>query len=305
MTGAPPFLRPLPDGRFISAASFGCSSMWAKPAFDRAEALRLLEVGVEAGLNYLDTGPSYASGEGEARLGAFLTQHGASNLIVSTKVGSNFDAQRALTRSFAVADMERSLTDSLRRLGLQRVDILYLHGPSLNDLNDDVLRFLENEKQRGRIVWSGVNSFDMDVVTACVDLPVDAVMIQYNIADLRAEPLLRAFHERRKIVVSATAMARAVYSPSTFVPRNRASLWYLLRALKSDPLFLVKGHRLSRRIQQAGFTSGSDAAMRFVAGNPLIHSAAFGTTQAAHMKANIESARHPMSEAQRQVFLAP
>lgn len=215
MTAAP-FHRPLPDGRLISAASFGCSSMWAKPEFHESLAMELLEVATNAGLNYLDTGPSYANGEGERRLGAFLKQHSGLDLIVSTKVGTNFDQNGRRTRSFDVADMERSLTDSLARLGRQRVDILYLHGPSAKNLRDEVFRFFEAEKARGRIVWSGVNSFDIDVLEACVDRPVDALMIQYNIADLRVGHLLPEFHKRGRIVVSGTALARAIYAPATF-----------------------------------------------------------------------------------------
>lgn len=302
MTVAPSFHRTLPDGRFISAASFGCSSMWAKPEFPVSVAMELLEVATACGLNYLDTGPSYANGEGERRLGAFLQRDPRLELIVSTKVGTNFDANGRRIRSFDVRDMERSLTDSLARLGRERVDILYLHGPSVRDLRDDVFRFFETEKSRGRIVWAGVNSFDIDVLSYCVNSHIDALMIQYNIADIRAERLLPDFHKAGKIVVSGTSLARAIYMPETFVPRDRAGLWYLLRALKDDPLFIAKGRRLKRIIEQTGDT-GARAAMRFVAGHPMIHSATFGTTKVAHMRSNIEAARMPMDETLRQMFL--
>ncbi|RYG90246.1 MAG: aldo/keto reductase [Alphaproteobacteria bacterium] len=302
MTKALEFYRPLPDGRLISAASFGCSSMWAKPEFPAPIAMELLEAATGAGLNYLDTGPSYANGEGERRLGAFLQRHPGLDLLVSTKVGTNFDENGRRTRSFDVRDMERSFTDSLDRLGREQVDILYLHGPSVMDLRDDMFRFFEREKSRGRIVWSGVNSFDMGVLRGCVDSPVDALMIQYNIADIRAERLLPEFHKAGKIVVSGTALARAIYAPSTFLPRDRAGLWYLLRALKADPLFVAKGRRLKRIIEQTG-DAGARAAMRFVSGHPLIHSATFGTTKVEHMLANIEAARAPMEAQHRQLFL--
>ncbi|GLS97666.1 aldo/keto reductase [Piscinibacter gummiphilus] len=275
--------------------------MWAKPEFPEPLAMALLEAAVGDGLNYLDTGPSYANGEGERRLGTFLHRQSLPDVIVSTKVGTNFDGSGRRTRSFEVRDMERSFTDSLARLGREQVDILYLHGPSLKDLRDEVFRFLEAEKSRGRIVWSGVNSFEMDVLDACVDSPIDALMIQYNVADLRAERLLPQFRARGKIVVSGTALARAIYDPRTFLPRDRAGLWYLLRALKGDPLFIARGRRLKRVIEQTGDT-GARAAMRFVAGHPLIHSATFGTTKLDHMRSNIEAARAPMEERHRRLF---
>lgn len=296
-----PFLRPLPDGRLIGAASFGCSSLWAKPDFDPKLAMEILDTGVSAGLNYFDTGPSYANGEGETRLGRFLGA-GRKELIISTKVGSDFDERGRRTRSFAVADMERSFQKSLKRLGREYVDILYLHGPSIADLNEETFRFFENEKTRGRIIWSGVNSFDFGVLSASVETPIDALMIQYNIADLSAEPLLPKFAQRGKIVVSGTALARAVYSPATFIPSNWISTWYLLRQMKADPMFLLKGAKLSRKIRQIG-GNGATVAMRFVAGNSLVHSAIFGTTKVAHMIENIRAARSPLNDAQRRLFL--
>ena len=301
MTAVSSFHRTLPDGTLISAASFGCSSLWAKPSFDANTAIALLETGVRAGLNYLDTGPSYGNGEGEKRLGAFLSVHGRSGLIVSTKVGTSFDSAHRRTRSFSVPDMEKSLGDSLARLRLPQVDILYLHGPSTADLNDDTLRFFEEEKRRGRIRWSGVNSFDVNVLEACIDRPIDALMIQYNVADLSAEPLLPQFAERKKIVISGTALARAIYAPRTFIPTNRLALWYLLRAFKSDPWFPVKGAQLRKRLELFGEDAAS-AAMQFVVGSPFIHSAIFGTTKNSHMLANIEAARHPMPDEQRCIF---
>ena len=163
-------MRMLPDGRPISAVSFGCSSIWAKPTFDEGAAFTLLDAAYQDGINYFDTGPSYSNGEAELRLGKWL-QSSCADALISTKVGTNFGDRGERMRSFHVADMERSLTDSLRRLGRERVDILYLHGPARHDLNDNVLKFFEAEKRRGRIVWSGVNSFNLNVLTACAGVP--------------------------------------------------------------------------------------------------------------------------------------
>lgn len=293
-------MRLLPDGRFISAVSFGCSSIWAKPAFDECTALALLDAAYQDGINYFDTGPSYSNGEAELRLGKWLQRAGPGALI-STKVGTNFGDRGERRRSFHVTDMERSLTDSLRRLGREQVDILYLHGPARHDLNDDVLKFFETEKRRGRIVWSGVNSFDVNVLTACVGAPIDALMIQYNVADRGAEHLLPKFANDEKIIISGTALARAIYAPETFFPKDRAQLWYLLRALKSDPFFMIRGALLMRRMDKVG-GSGVGVALRFVVGHPLIHSAIFGTRSLSHMRANIQSGRSPLTEAQRRAF---
>lgn len=302
MSGSLPFLRVLPDGRKISAASFGCSSIWAKPSFDALKAMELLDVAVQGGINCFDTGPSYANGVAESRLGDWLLRS-AAEVLVSTKVGTDFDAVGGRVRSFAPADMERSLTDSLRRLRRDRVDVLYLHGPALGDLNEETLGFFEREKQRGRILWSGVNSFDHAIIRHCIDLPIDAVMLQYNVADQSAEHLLPQLAANGKIIFAGTALAQAIYALKNFVPKNRTQLWYLLRALKSNPLFMLDGARLKRRMDEIRGSSSSSVALRFAVSHPLIHSSLFGTSKVQHMNENIAAAHVPLDAAQRQKLL--
>ncbi|PTT91629.1 hypothetical protein DBR42_03465 [Pelomonas sp. HMWF004] len=298
-----PFLRALPDGRLISAASFGCSSIWAKPGFDESLAAALLDAAVAGGVNCFDTGPSYGNGVAESRLGRWLAQRKLSaELLISTKVGTSFRAQGGRVRSFAASDMERSLSDSLKRLGRERVDILYLHGPSVAELGDEQLRFFEREKQRGRILWSGVNSFDLSVLEHCVGLPIEAIMLQYNVSDQSAEAVIPKLRAGGKIIFAGTALAQAIYSPSNFIPKNRTQLWYFLRAIRSNPFFLWKGAGLKRRMA-AIEDSGTSVALRFVVGHPLVHSAVFGTSSLSHMEENLRSAHSPMSQELRRTLL--
>jgi aryl-alcohol dehydrogenase-like predicted oxidoreductase len=294
MTTALPFLRLLPDGRRISAASFGCSSIWAQPSFDEELAAAILDAAVAGSVNCFDTGPSYSNGEAESRLGRWLAERKpAPELLISTKVGTDFNEQGGRIRSFSAADMERSLTGSLNRLGRERVDILYMHGPSINDLGDEQLRFFEREKQRGRILWSGVNSFDLPILERCVELPFDAIMLQYNIFDQSASAVIPKLNARGKIIIAGTALAQAIYSPRNFIPKNRTQLWYFLRAFKSNPLFLWDGARLKRRMASIEGSSTS-VALRFVIGHPLVSSAIFGTSNLAHMEENLKAAHVPI-----------
>src|SRR5690606_12978241 len=134
---------------------------------------------------------------------------------------------------------------SLRRLGRDHVDILYLHGPSIADFNDDVFAFLADLKARGFASYVGANTFDPATLDAVADTPIDAVMLQYNVGDFRNAEQIDRLHAAGKIVISGTALARAKFDLSTFVPRDRASLWYLLRMLRREPSFLWTGYRLA------------------------------------------------------------
>jgi D-threo-aldose 1-dehydrogenase len=278
------WMRTLPNGKAISALGFGCSSLWAKPGFCEVTAQLMLDVAVAQGINHFDTSPSYGAGTGERRLGDFLKKNNPEKFVISTKVGTNYISGK-IVRGFNSDLLRRSFDESLNRLGLQYVDILYLHGPSCADLTDDVFRFFDDQKTAGRIRYSGVNSFDNKVLDYCVDKPIDAVMLQYNAGDFRNYSQLVKLSGTGKLIFSATVLAQATFRLSTFLPRNRQSLWYLLRALRKDPFFVVRGQRLLRRLQKFG-PNPEESMIRFLTNHPKILSGLFGTSKIAHIREN-------------------
>ena len=279
--------RQLPDGKPISALGFGCSSLWATPNFGEERAGALLAALADKGVNHFDTGPSYGKGLGERRLGAFLAGRDAGSFVISTKVGTNLVDGR-LVRGFSRAPIERSFRDSLRRLGLARVDVLYLHGPALADLNDAVYGFFADMKAEGLIGFSGVNSFDNAVLTRVACSPIDAAMLQLNVADFRNWDVSGTLHAAGKLVFSGTALGRSAFDPWRFLRLDRGNLWYLLRMLRHNPRSFL-GSRALRRELEALAPTPHDAAITFMVGNPRLLSSLFGTSSLAHAVANARS----------------
>ena len=100
----------------------------------------------DGGIRYFDTAPHYGLGLSERRLGALLSEKPRSELVISSKVGrilepspqtvdrmddQGFVVPAATVRrwDFSRDGILRSVEDSLRRTGLDRLDILYLHDP--------------------------------------------------------------------------------------------------------------------------------------------------------------------------------
>jgi D-threo-aldose 1-dehydrogenase len=106
----------------------------------------------DSGIRYFDTAPHYGLGLSERRLGAFLATKPRDEYVVSTKVGRllrpnpdgagtldtahDFMVPADLARvwDFSADGIRRSLEESLERLGLDAVDIVYLHDPERFDL---------------------------------------------------------------------------------------------------------------------------------------------------------------------------
>lgn len=284
--------RALPNGKPISPLGFGCSSRWSKPSFPADTATAMLEAAFANGINHYDTGPSYA--DGEARLGTFLRNRDTSEVVISTKVGTEAAGNR---RSFDPERMRRSFDASLQRLGVDRVDILYLHGPSIADLNAEVFAFFDALKVEGRIDYCGVNSFSPAVVASCVDAPVDAVMLQYSVSDRRFDVLIDQLADKGRVVIAGTILAQGIFDLKTFVPKDRASMWYLIRALKNDPLFVRRGLGIARQIERTGLDP-HEAAVRFAVSNSRLTSCLFGTRSQTHLVANAKLAKRPLSAEQ-------
>ncbi|HEU5323541.1 MAG TPA: aldo/keto reductase, partial [Methylomirabilota bacterium] len=150
-------------GLRVSALGFGCGAvgglMVRGAPGDRERAVaRALELGI----NYFDTAPSYGDGRSEEHLGQALRALGA-DVHVGTKVrlapGQLADIPGAIARS---------LDDSLRRLGRERVDLLQLHNPveaarrdgavSTRDVLDAAVPALRRLVEQGKTRFYGITA---------------------------------------------------------------------------------------------------------------------------------------------------
>lgn len=125
-----------------------------------AQADELLQAAWDAGIRYFDTAPFYGSGLSERRIGDFLRGKPRDSYVLSTKVGRLLVPDRAwATERFGTAEampfrpvfdftydgVMRSYDNSLQRLGLERIDILFLHDIgwfSQKDNHDHAMRQL-------------------------------------------------------------------------------------------------------------------------------------------------------------------
>ena len=110
---------------------------------DEGEAVSTLRRAVELGANYVDTAPLYGHGRSERLVGRALSSFPRGDFLLSTKIGRILKPVSEPPTSEQFVDLPplepvfdfsrdgvmRSLEDSLDRLGLDRVDILYVHDP--------------------------------------------------------------------------------------------------------------------------------------------------------------------------------
>ncbi|MER6070307.1 aldo/keto reductase [Streptomyces sp. NPDC001817] len=161
----------------------------------------------QRGIRYFDTAPHYGLGLSERRLGAALRAYDRTDYTVSTKVGRRLEPADGtgddLAHGFAVPDthhrvwdfsadgVRRTLESSLDRLGLDRVDLVYLHDP--DDHAEQAFReaypALEKLRAEGVVGAIGAGMNQTGMLTRFVrDTDVDVVLCagRYTLLDRSA-----------------------------------------------------------------------------------------------------------------------
>ncbi|PYI69867.1 aldo/keto reductase [Arthrobacter livingstonensis] len=167
-------------------------------AMDDAVAAATLGAAWNAGIRYFDTAPHYGLGLSERRLGAFLATKPRGEFFISTKVGRMLepvenpsgarDGEGFVVPADTVrrwdpteAGIRRSIEESLCRLGLDRIDIAYLHDPDVYDLSagiNQALPALEKLRAEGLVGDIGVGANSADALRDCIlGADLDVIML--------------------------------------------------------------------------------------------------------------------------------
>jgi aryl-alcohol dehydrogenase-like predicted oxidoreductase len=175
-------------GMRVSILGFGCGAVGGLMVRgDPAEQERAMAVALDAGVNYFDTAAQYGSGKSEENLGRLLKKLKPASAIVGTKVGlpsSDF---------IRIADaVSRSLEGSLRRLGLERVDIFHLHNAitvagggeqlSARQVLTEVVPAFDRLRRQGKLRYLGFTAIgDTAALKEVIEARVfDSAQIVYN-----------------------------------------------------------------------------------------------------------------------------
>jgi len=274
----------------LSEIGFGCASYWGKKVFQQKKAIELVHVAVEKGVTLFDTGHSYSNGNAELRLGKALSGISPqTDLCISTKAGTRIGNNGSLYNDFSPAWIAQSCQQSLANLNTEQIGVFHLHGPNIEDLNDDLYELLLNLKQKGLVRALAINAFDEGIIrhaTACKVF--DCVMLDYNIMSQHREKLIDDLYAQNIAIMAAAPLASSLYSNRIFKLRGLKDLWYLARALKNSSANILKGRRF-KFINKLQHYTGAQVALAFVLNNPKICCAVFGSTSRKHLLENLKA----------------
>jgi pyridoxine 4-dehydrogenase len=162
--------------------------VWGPPA-DRDEALRVLRRAAELGVNFIDTADSYGPFVAEELICEAL--HPYDGLVIATKAGLLRTGPDEWTPLGFPAYLRQECELSLRRLGLDTIDLFQLHRIDDKFPLEDQIGELVKLQTEGKIRHIGLSEINVEQLHAAQKIAeIVSVQNMYNLTTRTAEPLL-------------------------------------------------------------------------------------------------------------------
>jgi len=133
---------------------------------DDQESIDAIHQALDEGVNWIDTAAIYGLGHSEEVVGKALktasSKNGSSRPLVFTKCSMRWHQDRSIYRSLKAGSLAEELDGSLRRLGVETIDLYQIHWPDPNEEIEEGWEALARFKEQGKIRWIGVSNFSVE-----------------------------------------------------------------------------------------------------------------------------------------------
>ena len=272
----------------------GVALSGAPPATDphvpspESEAVSLIRRSLGLGLNYLDTAPMYGVGHSERRYGHALQGIPRDRYVLSTKVGRvlrpDAGGQTTWAFDFSREGARASFESSLERLGIERVDIVFVHDPDehYQAALAGAFPVLRELRAGGRIraIGAGMNQWQMELAFAREGYN-DCFLLagRYTLLDQTALPEFLPYCVEHHISV----VAGGPYNSGILAVGPRAGATFNYRA--APPEMMDKAARIAQVCERHQVPLKA-AALQFILAHPAIASVIPGARSVAEVEEN-------------------
>ena len=279
-------------GLTVSVAGLGCGGnsrlgLGRGASFD--ECVGVARAAIDLGVNFLDTAEVYGT---EEIVGAAVKAYDRDRLVISTKaLFKEGDTAKTVTRKVEA---------SLKRLGLDHVDIFHFHAvrPAAYEHHRDVLApALLRLKEQGKVRHVGLTETgprdpDQAMLSRAVEeAPWEVVMLAYSLVNQGARARVFPVTVRRGIGTLLMFVVRNIFSNDAY--RRDVFAKLVEDGLLDKSLLSDGADPLAFLVSEGGAESITDAAYRYARHEKGADVILFGTGNQAHVKANVESILRP------------
>jgi aryl-alcohol dehydrogenase-like predicted oxidoreductase len=173
---------------------------------DEREAIAAIERAVDLGVNWIDTAAVYGLGHSEELVGQAIRGMSQKPLIF-TKCSMIWDDSRQIHRSLKAASVRRECEASLKRLGVDVIDLYQVHWPNPDEDIEEGWQTLARLKEQGKVRWIGVSNFNIEQMRRAQSIaPISSLQPPYSLLNRGVEDEILIFCAENNVGV-------IVYSP--------------------------------------------------------------------------------------------
>ena len=173
---------------------------------DDNESIAAIHRALDLGVNWIDTAAIYGLGHSEEMVARALktTSH---KPLVFTKCSMRWHPDRSIYRSLKPASLAEELEGSLRRLGVDTIDLYQIHWPNPDEEIEEGWETLARFREQGKIRWIGVSNFTVEQMKRAQKIaPITSLQPPYSM-------LRRAIEEEILPFAQANGIGVINYSP--------------------------------------------------------------------------------------------
>jgi len=202
----------------ISLGTWQVGGKWGS-TFDHDNAERILHLAIDKGVNFIDTADVYENGLSETAVGKVVRKR-SERLYVASKCGRQI--QPHVNEGYQPEVLRRYVEDSLKRTGLETLDLIQLHCPP-NEVyyRPEIFELFERLREEGKIQYLGVSVQKVEEALKAIEYPnVATVQIIFNVFRQRPSELFFREAARHDVgiivrVPLASGLLTGLYNAST------------------------------------------------------------------------------------------
>ena len=168
---------------------------------DDNESIAAIHRALDLGINWIDTAAIYGLGHSEEMVAHALktTSH---KPYVFTKCSMRWHDDRSIYRSLKAASLQEELDNSLRRLGVETIDLYQIHWPNPDEEIEEGWETLAKFQKQGKIRWIGVSNFSVDQMKRAQKIaPITSLQPPYSMLRRAIEQEILPFAKAHNIGV--------------------------------------------------------------------------------------------------------
>jgi L-galactose dehydrogenase len=274
-------------GLKVSVLSFGASSLGGvfKPV-EESVAIRTVHTALDLGINFIDVSPFYGYTKAEEVLGKALRGIPRETYYLATKVGRYGDAEF----DFSAQRSAKSLDQSLRRLGVDYVDLIQSHDNEYGDLNqviEETVPALRRLQKQGKARFVGVTGYPLKIFRTILSrVDVDTILSynHYSLNDTTLVSLLPDLRLKQVGIINASPVSQGLLT------NHELPAWH------PAPKDVRKACAAAAAYCRSQGTDIAKLAIQFSLRTPQIHTTLVGTANPANLEKNVRWLEEPIDK---------